>query len=40
MNVPARQDTEAGGIDSLEAIPGPLKSLKIRALANYENILF
>ena len=28
----ARQATQAGGIDSLESIPGPLKSLKIRAL--------
>ena len=32
--VPARQATQAGGIDSLESIPGLLKSLKIRALRN------
>jgi hypothetical protein len=30
--VPARQATEAGGIHSLESIPGPHKHLKIRAL--------
>ncbi len=29
--VPARQPTLAGEIDSLESIPGPLKSLKIPA---------
>jgi hypothetical protein len=29
--VPARQATQAGGIDSLESILGLLKSLKIRA---------
>jgi hypothetical protein len=30
--VPVRQATLAGRIDSLESIPGLLKSLKIRAL--------
>jgi hypothetical protein len=30
--IPARSATKAGGIDSLESIPGILKSLKIRAL--------
>ncbi len=29
---PASQATQAGGIDSLESIPGLLKSLQIRAL--------
>jgi hypothetical protein len=33
--VPARQATQDGGIDSLEAIPGLLKSFKIRAQAIY-----
>jgi hypothetical protein len=32
FDVPARQDTWVGGIDSLESIPGLLKSLKNRAL--------
>jgi hypothetical protein len=31
--VPVRQTTYADGIDSLESILGPLKSLKIRALS-------
>jgi hypothetical protein len=31
--VPARQATYAGGIHSLELIPGPQKRLKIRALS-------
>ncbi len=31
FDVPARQDTQAGGIDSLELIPGLLKRLQIRA---------
>jgi hypothetical protein len=32
--VPARQVTEAGGIDCLESIPGLLKSLKIRTVVH------
>ncbi len=32
VNVPARQATEAGGIHSLESIPGLHKRLKIRGL--------
>ncbi len=31
--VPARQATKAGGVDSLESIPGLLKSLKIPSQA-------
>ncbi len=37
--VPARQATEAGGIHSLESIPGLHKRLKIRALYNCTYIL-
>jgi hypothetical protein len=33
FDVPARKDTSAGGIDSLESIPGLLKRLQIRAQA-------
>ncbi len=33
--VPARQATQAGGIDTLESIPGLHKSLKIPALDTY-----
>jgi hypothetical protein len=33
--VTARQAEKAGGIDSLESIPGLLKSLKIRALVHH-----
>ncbi len=33
--VPARQATQAGGIDSLDSIPGLLTSLKILALYNF-----
>ncbi len=33
FDVPARKDTLAGGIDSLESIPGLLKRLQIRAQA-------
>ncbi len=33
FDVPARKDTSAGGIDSLESIPGLLKRLKILAQA-------
>ncbi len=32
VDVPALQATWAGGIDSLESIPGLLKRLQIRAL--------
>jgi hypothetical protein len=32
FDVPARQATKAGGIDSLESIPGLLRRLQIRAL--------
>jgi hypothetical protein len=32
FDVPARQATEAGGVDSLESIPELLKRLQIRAL--------
>ncbi len=32
LSYPARQATEAGGIDCLESIPGLLKSLKIPSL--------
>ncbi len=32
VTVPARQATQAGRIDTLESIPGLLKSWKIRAL--------
>ncbi len=38
--VPARQATQAGGIHSLESIPGPHKHLKVRAQDCYsEKIL-
>ena len=33
FDVPARKDTSAGGIDTLESIPGLLKRLQIRAQA-------
>ena len=33
FDVPACKDTLAGGIDSLESIPGLLKRLQIRAQA-------
>ncbi len=33
FDVPARQATQAGGIDSRKSIPGLLKRLQIRALA-------
>jgi hypothetical protein len=35
--VPARQATPAGGIDSLELVPGLLKSLKIRIQKIFRN---
>ncbi len=33
FDVPTRKDTSAGGIESLESIPGLLKHLQIRAQA-------
>jgi hypothetical protein len=38
FDVPARQATQAGRIDSLESIPGLLKSLQIRALMQSSGI--
>jgi hypothetical protein len=37
--LPARQATKAGGIDSLESIPGLLKSLKTGLLTHVESKL-
>jgi hypothetical protein len=37
--VPARQATQAGGIDFLESIPGLLKSFKISSLSHQTTIM-